>query len=150
MCVQKSAMSVVEMARMVGLSRARFYQLLGTAFPYPIYDVTTRRPFFTPELQEQCVEVRRRNLGINGKPVLFHRRRGQAAPAVPKKRCRSKAPDDSRCQDLLKGLRSLGLAGVGVEQVQAALKELGVSGNGGDVLKTVFLHLKRQDISEAS
>ena len=39
MCVQKSAVSVAEMAKAVGLCRARFYQLLGSAFPYPIYDV---------------------------------------------------------------------------------------------------------------
>ena len=34
----KSAVTVSEMARMVGLSRARFYQLIGTAFPYPLYN----------------------------------------------------------------------------------------------------------------
>ena len=150
MCVRKEAVSIVEMAKAVGLSRSRFYQLLGSAFPFPIYDVMTRRPFFSPELQEQCLDVRRRNLGINGKAVLFHRRRGQATPAVPKKRSRS-VPDDGRCKDLLKGLRSLGLAGVSSQQVQAALKELGVSGDGNQLLKAVFLHLKqRQDVSEAS
>ena len=42
MCVEKSAVSVAEMARMVGLSRSRFYQLVGTAFPHPLYDVATR------------------------------------------------------------------------------------------------------------
>ena len=31
----KAAVSVAEMARMVGLSRARFYQLVGSAFPHP-------------------------------------------------------------------------------------------------------------------
>ena len=31
----KAAVSVAEMARMVGLSRSRFYQLIGTAFPQP-------------------------------------------------------------------------------------------------------------------
>ena len=29
----KAVVSVAEMARMVGLSRARFYQLVGTTFP---------------------------------------------------------------------------------------------------------------------
>ncbi len=138
---------------MVGLSRARFYQLIGSAFPYPIYDVATKRPFFPPELQEQCLDVRRRNLGIGGKPVLFHRRGRDVALPSPKKRSRSKVPDDSRCREMVAGLRSLGLGGVTAEQVQAALKELGVSGDKdqGGVLKAVFLHIKqRQDISEAS
>jgi len=134
----------------VGLSRARFYELLGSAFPYPIYDVMTHRPFYPPELQEQCLDVRRRNCGIDGKPIMFHRRGRDVVPAIPKKRSRSRpASDDSRCREMVAGLRSLGLAGVTAEQVQAALKELGVSGNGSEVLKAVFLHIKqRQDVSE--
>ena len=44
MCVEKQAVSVAEMARMVGLSRGRFYQLVGNTFPHPQYDLTTRRP----------------------------------------------------------------------------------------------------------
>ena len=134
---------------MVGLSRSRFYQLLGTAFPFPIYDVTTKRPFYPPELQEQCLDVRRRNLGINGRAIMFHRRGREVALPSPKKRSRSKVPDDSRCREMVAGLRSLGLAGVSSQQVQAAMKELGVSGNGSETLKAVFLHIKqRQDISE--
>ena len=149
MCVQKSAVTVAEMARAVGLSRSRFYQLIGSAFPYPIYDVMTKRPFYPPELQERCLDVRRRNLGINGKPIMFHRRGREVALPSPKKRSRSKVPDDSRCREMVAGLRSLGLGGVTAEQVEAALKELGVSGNGSEVLKAVFLHIKqRQDISE--
>jgi len=113
--------------------------------------VATKRPFYPPELQEQCLDVRRRNLGINGRAVMFHRRGREVALPSPKKRSRSRpAPDDSRCREMVAGLRSLGLAGVGVEQVQAALKELGVSGNGSETLRAVFLHIKRQDISEAS
>ncbi len=133
---------------MVGLCRARFYELLGTAFPYPLYDVATRRPFYPPEIQETCLDVRRRNRGVDGKPMLFRRRGREVTPAVPK-RSRSKAPDDSRCRELAAGLRSLGLAGVTAAQVQAVLKELGISGDKdeGEVLKAVFLHIKRQDIS---
>ena len=71
----KVAVTVAEMARMVGLSRARFYQLLGSAFPLPVYDVSTRRPYFVEEMQRVCLEVRRRNCGIDGKPILFYCRR---------------------------------------------------------------------------
>jgi hypothetical protein len=151
MCVRKEALSVVEMAKAVGLSRSRFYELLGTAFPHPIYDVATRRPYYPPEIQEQCLDVRRRNCGIDGKPVMFHRRGRDVALPSPKKRSRSRPPasDDSRCRELTAGLRSLGLAGVTAEQVQAALKELHVQGRGSETLKAVFLHLKqRQDVSE--
>jgi hypothetical protein len=148
MCVQKQAVSVAEMVKAVGLSRARFYELLGSAFPYPIYDVMTHRPFYPPELQEQCLDVRRRNCGIDGKPIMFHRRGRDVVPAIPKKRSRSRpASDDSRCREMVAGLRSLGLAGVSSQQVEAAIKELSVSGGGSETLRAVFLHLKRQDIS---
>jgi hypothetical protein len=63
---RKAGVSISCMASQCGLSRSRFDQLIGTAFPYPIYDVATRRPFYPPDLQEQCLEVRRRNFGING------------------------------------------------------------------------------------
>ncbi len=41
----KAAVTISEMARMCSLSRARFYQLIGSAFPFPVYSVSTHRPF---------------------------------------------------------------------------------------------------------
>jgi hypothetical protein len=141
---------MAEMARMVGLSRSRFYQLVGTAFPHPLYDVATKRPYYTPELQEACLEVRRRNCGIDGKPVLFHRRGREVSPVRPRRSGRKTAPAADH-RDLLDGLKSLGLAGVTAAEVEAALKELRLLDSGkkdnGEVLRAVFLKLKRQDIS---
>jgi hypothetical protein len=51
----KAAVSVAEMARMVGLSRSRFYQLIGTAFPEPERQPGTGRPVYTEELQQVSV-----------------------------------------------------------------------------------------------
>lgn len=51
----KAAVSVSEMARMMGLSRSRFYQLIGSALPFPIYDVATRRPIYDQQLQQTCL-----------------------------------------------------------------------------------------------
>ena len=65
----KTVVSVAEMARMVGLSRQRLYQLMGCTFPWPLYHVGTKRPFYTEELQQVCLEVRRRNCGIDGRPA---------------------------------------------------------------------------------
>ena len=76
----KMIVSKTEMARMVGLSRARFFQLVGTAFPYPLYDLKTRRPFYPPELQEVCMTVKRQNCGVDGRPIMFYSRRVQVAP----------------------------------------------------------------------
>jgi hypothetical protein len=132
----KAVVSISEMARMVGLSRARFYQLIGTAVPWPIYDVATRR----------------RNVGIDGKAILFYARRTGGAPMPMPKPKKAKPPKDDRHDELLDGLRSLGLTTATTAQVAEAVKELyphGVDGtNHGEVLRTVFLHLRRRNSSD--
>jgi hypothetical protein len=145
----KAAVTVAEMARMVGLSRSRFYQLIGSAFPHPIYDVTTRRPVYTEPMQEVCLEVRRRNCGIDGKPVLFYARRLGSAPAKPKPpkpKLEAKGKDVSALVD---GLNALGLTTVTGAQVQNVTEQLYPNGTEGidprEVLRAVFLHLKRQN-----
>lgn len=140
----KTAVNISEMARMCGLSRARFYQLIGTAFPHPVYDLSSRRPFFDEEMQKTCLEVRRRNCGIDGKPILFYAKRLPTAPT----RTRSPAPKSSPIvPEVLDGLRSLGMQ-VSSVQVDAAIKDLFPSGTAGvetgDVIRAVFIHLQRQ------
>ena len=92
--MSKTIVSVAEMARMVGLSRARFYQLVREGiFPTPVYDVTTRRPFFTEEMQDICMGVKKRNCGANGKPILFYAARhplGQQPRSVKKPKAEPK------------------------------------------------------------
>lgn len=147
----KAVVSVAEMARMCGLSRARFYQLVQTGvFPPPLYSIETRRPFFTEEMQEVCLEVRRRNSGINGRPVMFYARRfGSSVVPKPKRTPTTKSKQHA---DLIEGLKALGLATVTAAQVEAALEKCFPSGNGSldeaTILRTVFLHLKRQDSSD--
>jgi hypothetical protein len=146
---QKAAVGMAEMARRVGLSRARFYQLVGSTFPYPVYDVATRRPFYDAELQQVCMEVRRRNCGIDGRQVLFYAKRQGTGPSRPKRPRNGPPPTAGRHDDLLEGLRSLGMAEATASQVQAALKASypdGVKGlDKGEVLRGVFLCLKRRD-----
>ena len=78
----KAVVTVSEMARMVGLSRARFYQLQKAGvFPMPVYDSVSGRPVYIQELQQVCLEVRRRSYGVNGQPVVFYARR--ARPRMP-------------------------------------------------------------------
>ncbi len=146
----KAVVCVAEMARMVSLSRARFYQLVqaGT-FPPPLYDVRTRRPIYTEEAQRVVLDVRRRNCGVDGRPVLFYARGPRPmAPAKPP-RTKNAKPSSKGQADLIDGLGALGLMTATTAQVEAALKELYPSGTDhvdwGDVLRAVFLHLKRQN-----
>jgi hypothetical protein len=137
---KRAGVSVSEMARMVGLSRQRFHQLMqGGVFPPP--QRNDGRPFYDETTQQQCLEVRRRNCGVNGQVVLFYARR-QAAPIKPKKLSCNPSP---HC-DLLDGLQALGLASVTATDVTAAVKGLYPQGTAGidegEVLRAVFLALK--------
>lgn len=150
--VQKAAVSVSEMARMVGLSRARFYQLLGEGvFPQPQYDLSNRRPFYGEEAQRECLEVRRRNVGINGKVVIFYSSRHPLS-GQPKRQPKPKAHPKpaSNHADLIDSLACLGVTAT-AQQVEAAVAECFPEGiqklDSGEVVRAVFLSLKRQESS---
>ena len=151
----RAAVTVSEMARMVGLSRARFYELVEAGvFPPPVYCVSTRRPMYVEELQKTCLEVRRRNRGVNGKPVLFYARgpRATAPAAKPSKPPVAKPKPTAAHADLLDGLTALGLVATPaqVAEAVAALYPAGVNGTDrGQVLRGVFLHLKRQNTADS-
>lgn len=143
----KAAVTVAEMARMVGLSRARFYQLQNAGvFPPPVYDVSTRRPFYDEKAQEVCLEVRRRNCGINGQPVLFYARRG--GEQSPTKKRRTNGKPKPKYPAIVDAVRVLGLASVSDKIVTAAVTTLFPTGvdrvDQSEVIRAVFVHLQRQ------
>jgi hypothetical protein len=138
---------------MCGLSRARFYQLTNEGvFPSPLYRIDTKRPFFTQEMQDICLEVRRRNCGINGKAVLFYATR--IGSVVVKSKAKNKAPASNSGQfnELVEGLRCLGMTTVTAPQVESAVRHVypkGADGvDTGTFLRTVFLHLRRQNLHD--
>ena len=132
---------------MVGLSRARFYELMEAGvFPRPERHAVTGRPFFSEEQQKVVLDVRRRNCGVNGQAVLFYARRlptGLTPRRKPAARPVSKAGPHA---DLLAAVHALGLAGVTPSQVADAVGESfpnGIVGVGeGEVVRAVFLRLK--------
>lgn len=149
----KSAVSVSEMARMVGLSRARFYQLINEGvFPPPVYDLETRRPFYDEGMQETCIEVKRRNCGVNGKPVLFYASRHPlgSQPIKRPARPKTKPKRTNQFTELRGFVSALGL-NVSAQQVEDAVKHCFPDGIGrldtGEVVPAVFLHLKCQQLS---
>jgi hypothetical protein len=141
----KAVVSVSDMARMVGLSRARFYQLQKAGvFPAPTYQAG--RPVYTEDQQKVCLEVRRKNRGVNGEAVLFYARHRSIEPARHKRRA---DPPPARSKDiaaLLDGLNALGLTTATAAQVVEVTKQLFPQGANGmdqaEVLRAVFLHLK--------
>src|SRR6202161_4842566 len=138
----KAGVSGAEMARMCGLSRAWFYQLVNEGvFPSPLYRIETKRPFFNQEMQEICLGVRRRNSGVNGRPVLMYARR--IVTTIVKSRATPKSQTHKHA-DLIEGLRSLGLTIVRSSDVEVAIQKCFPNGRSGTddetVLRTVFLH----------
>jgi len=142
-------MSVSQVAKLVGLSRQRFHQLMREGvFPPPVYDITTRRPHYTEEMQQLCMTVREKNVGINGRVVLFYARR----PGVePKKIHTQRSTSHTRSpkhNGLIDGLRGLGLATVTEQQIEVTLKELYPAGTSGvgeaELLRTIFVHIMRR------
>lgn len=149
--VAKSAVSVTDMARMVGLSRARFYQLAKKGvFPTADQEPETGRPFYGEEKQRQCLDVRRTNRGINGTTVLFYARRrdvGQkksARPTVGK----VKQVVSNEYMDVIDGLAALNVTAT-VAQVAPLVRELFPNGiddvDPGEVIRAVFLRIQRQN-----
>lgn len=151
--VTTAVVSVSDMARAVGLSRARFYQLVraGT-FPQPERDPVSGRPCYTQEQQIVVLEVRRRNRGIDDKPVLFYARRrdlgtGRAKPAA-KPKVEAKKGDVTA---LIDGLNALGMTTATAAQVEKITQELYPEGTAGldrgQVLRAVFLEIRRRHSS---
>lgn len=148
----KAVVTVAEMARMCALSRARFYQLVraGT-FPTPQYDVRTRRPIYSEELQQIVLEVRKRNCGVDGRPVLFYTRGSRPiGPPKPVRAITAKSKSGNHAE-LIDGLAALGLTAT-AEQVEVAKKfsyPRGIENEDrSEVLRTIFLHLKRQNLAD--
>ena len=102
----KAIVTVSEMARMCGLSRARFYQLQKAGvFPAPTYQ--EGRPVYTEEQQLVCLEVRKKNRGVNNKPVLFYARRIITTEPVKTVRLNKPSPQQKKdVTNLLDGLNA--------------------------------------------
>ena len=141
----QAIVSISEMARMVGLSRQRYFQLQGSTFPNPLRD-ERGRPYYDEELQQICLDVRQKNCGVDGKPVLFYARRTDLG-TTRKRTAKPKKP--TQHSFLIDGLRSLGLNSLTTEQVEKSLKGVfpdGVNGTDqGEVIRGVFLNLKRKE-----
>ncbi len=146
----KHAVTVAEMSRMIGLSRSRFYQLIGKAFPEPCRD-EAGKPFYNEEQQRTIIEVRRRNCGIDGKPVLFYAPRGTVPASTPRRPSKQKQSSDQHAE-IIEGVKALGMTTITAAQVDTAIKESFPEGIGGvdlgEIIRQVFLYQRRQNKSD--
>ena len=137
----KAVCSVTELAKKLGLSRARFYQLqkMGV-FPEPIYCVRTKRPFYPLDLQQECLSIRKTGIGYDGQPIIFYSSRKN-------KSGESQNQSDHEYEKLTNSLRKMGL-NVTRNKVKKAVKTLYPEGlaqcfDEGIVIRNVFKCLEQ-------
>jgi hypothetical protein len=140
------------MARMLGMSRARLYQLLkdGT-FPSPCRD-TDGRAFFDREQQAQILTAYRMNTGVNGKSVFFRPKAVRRMPSrKPPPRPETSSADAYR-NGLLAALRAMGLSHLTKRRLDSAIRTLYPAGLLEDrplLVRSLFLHLHGQDSTDS-
>jgi hypothetical protein len=149
----QSYLSCAAVARRLGLSRQRFWQLRKEGvFPKPQVDAETGRPFYSDEQLELCMDLRKRNVGLNGKVVLFYSARSTVILPTPtgKKKRKNKVSKNQH-QPVIDSLKTLGIASVTDAQIDSAIAELFPNGNEnadqGELVRAIFLYLQRKNSS---
>ena len=144
----KAAVSVTDMAKMVGLSRQRFHQLVREGiFPVPKKGVSNSRPYYDTEQQEICLNVRRQNQGVNGELIMFYSARTKTKPA----KTVTKKANSSQHAELVEALKGLGMTAKpeDVAEVMKVIFPDGTEGkDAGEVTRQVFLQLRQRNRSD--
>jgi predicted DNA-binding transcriptional regulator AlpA len=142
----QAAVSVTRMARLISMSRSRFYSYVKLdVFPQPIYCLTTKRPFYNAEMQEEIITTRRTGMTPEGRYVLFYEATPKSGTSTPPERSQER----TRNAELVQGLKGLGL-NVTATQVSEALTVTFPSGTDNVdeavVLRSVYRHLRRTGV----
>lgn len=128
----QSHISVSQMSEQLKLSRVHFYSLLKRGiFPPPIKREGCR-PYFDSELQRTCHEIREKQVGVDGQPILFYSKNEKLKKESPASK--KKTSKDSFLYD---ALLKLGIAGINSKQVDEAIKRLypaGIAQIGEEIL----------------
>lgn len=149
---RRVVLTISDMARVVGLSRSRFYALMQQGvFPMPLYLIATKRPFFDERLRDECLNVRRTGLGVNDQPILFYPRRAGPPTTRSSKstlRGKKKTPNiNPRVLRLIELLKGLGVENPSPDSVTAALSECFPNGSDEkadhELVGAVYRHLRQ-------
>ena len=143
MSINKPIVSITEMAQMVQLSRARFYQLLEQGFFLkPLHDERSKRPYYDLELQKKILEARQSGIGADGSYMLFYSARKNGTTSPQKKK-----HVDPVIKELTETLESMGLETT-PELVKRGLAEVYPDGTEtveqGVVIRELFRYFKNQ------
>lgn len=140
----RAAVSVSVMAKMLSLSRARFYDLVQRGvFLSPVYSLANRRPLYTSDMQAENLAARQTGIGCNDEYVLFYER----LPVTVATTKSARRPVGEERNGLVEGLKSLGMSVVSTAQVEEALAASYPNGavnvDETVVLRVVYRYLRR-------
>jgi len=138
----KPVVNFSTMADMLNLSTSRCYQLLDAGIlPKPVYCTRTKRPLYTEELQQRCLEIKETNIGANNQYILFYVPRNKSIS--PKKIKTTNI--NPVYQEFAETLSSMGLD-ITPKEVEKAVSDLypdGIDGKDhGLIIRDLFRKLK--------
>ena len=146
--------SINQLCAFLDISRSRYYQLLdeGILLP-PIYSLETKRPYYTRQMAQSNIDVKKNNVGINGKICIFYRSRSRIISSPARKQTTKKEKKEnvvaSHIEDICEGLISLGIETISPSQVKDVMHKCFPGGTDnvdeGDVLRQVFCAIKAQN-----
>ena len=129
----KGICTVKELVFRLKLSRARFYQLQNRGvFPKPERCARSNRPFYTPDMQQICLEIRRTGIGYNGEPIVFNAPRQRKSRSI-------QAPPYHKCQEFVQALKQMNLT-VKPDMVKDAINGIYPEGLPSDVNDGIISH----------
>ena len=141
----KAVCSVTELARILGFSRTRFYQLQKAGvFPMPVFCIRTRRPFYPLDLQKKCIEIRKTGVAHDGQPVLFYgerKGRNKASWELPESK-KGRKQEHEKLTNIL-GRMGLNITREAVENAITALFPEGLEQHSdeGQTVRDLFRYL---------
>jgi predicted DNA-binding transcriptional regulator AlpA len=111
-------MTATELGTLIGLSRARIYQLCRAGrFPKPSKGEFTTRSFFSAEAVQTVLKIKAEGIALDGRPIVFNK------ITSPRKKNSPKAQTQSAPNPILDYLEGLGLS-VNAGQLDGVLAEL--------------------------
>lgn len=116
-------LTVTQMAERLGLSRRRFYELIGAKkFPPPVYLVATRRPIYPDFLQAECLRIKATGLALDGTVIVFNMPRAEANRSSAGRRSGRASEIHQKHSGLIEYLSSLGID-ASADKVDAAIRD---------------------------
>jgi predicted DNA-binding transcriptional regulator AlpA len=137
----KAAITISEMSKLLEMSRTQVYFHIKKGVFHEPLRLSNGRPYFNASQVADNLKAKELGIGVNGEYVLFYERNEVEAKAV------QRVDTKHDREELLDGLRSLGITNVNKQQVTDAYSACFPNGStdqsDSEVLRTVFRYLKR-------